>query len=120
RVMISKPSLAGFGLNWQHCRKVIFVGASHSYEQTYQAIRRCWRFGQTRPVDVHVIRTDSDEAIVQNMRRKVADAERMSAEMIAHVGEAVRAAVGGTAREWNPYNPSQPIRIPAWLTSEED
>lgn len=120
RVMISKPILAGFGLNWQHCNKVIFVGASHSYEQTYQAIRRCWRFGQTRPVDVHVIRTDSDEAIVQNMRRKVADAERMSAEMISHVGDAVRAAVGGTAREWNPYNPSQPIRIPAWLTSDED
>ena len=93
RVMINKPSLAGFGLNWQHCNKVIFVGASHSYEQTYQAIRRCWRFGQTRPVDVHVIRTDSDEAIVQNMRRKVADADRMSAEMIAHVGDAVRAAV---------------------------
>lgn len=118
RVMISKPSLAGFGLNWQHCRKVVFVGASHSYEKEYQAIRRCWRFGQTMPVDVHVIRSDADEAIVQNMRRKVADAERMSAEMIAHVGDAVRHAVGGTARDWNPYNPSSPIKIPAWLNGD--
>jgi hypothetical protein len=53
RVLVSKPSIAGFGLNWQHCSRMIFVGASHSYEQTYQAIRRCWRFGQTRPVEVH-------------------------------------------------------------------
>jgi superfamily II DNA or RNA helicase len=118
RVMVSKVSLAGFGLNWQHCRRVIFIGPSHSYEQTYQAIRRCWRFGQTQPVDVHVIRTDADGAIVQNMRRKVADAERMSAEMTAHVGDAVRMAVTGTVREWNPYMPAVKMRVPKWIGQE--
>lgn len=118
RVMISKPSIAGFGLNWQHCRRMVFIGASHSYEQTYQAIRRCWRFGQTDPVDVHVIRTEADGQIVQNMRRKEADAARMSAEMTAHVGEAVRTAVTGTAREWNPYEPAVRLRVPEWIGME--
>ena len=118
RVLISKPSLAGFGLNWQHCARVIFVGASHSYEQRYQAIRRCWRFGQKRPVDVHVVRTDADGAVVANMRRKEADAERMSAEMTAHVGDAVRAAVTGTVREWNAYEPAVRLRAPDWIGQE--
>ena len=120
RVMVSKVSLAGFGLNWQHCGRVIFIGPSHSYEQTYQAIRRCWRFGRTKPVDVHVIRTDADGAIVQNMRRKVADAERMAAEMTAHVGAAVRMAVTGTVREWNDYLPSTPISVPSWLNNGDE
>ena len=115
RVMVSKPSIAGFGLNWQHCARMIFVGASHSYEQTYQAIRRCWRFGQTRPVDVHVIRSETEGAIVANYRRKEADAARMAAEMTAHVGDAVRAEVCGAAREWNPYTPRLKQEVPRWL-----
>lgn len=115
RVVVSKSSICGFGLNWQHCRRVVFVGPSHSYEQTYQAIRRCWRFGQTSPVDVHVIRTDADGPIVANYRRKEADAARMAAEMTAHVGDAVRTAVTGTTREWNEYKPAKRMTVPAWL-----
>lgn len=118
RVMISKPSIAGWGLNWQHCRRMVFVGASHSYEQRYQAVRRCYRFGQTQPVDVHVIRTDADGAIVANMRRKEADAERMASEMTAHVGDAVRAEVTGTTREWNAYEPAVTLRVPEWIGRE--
>ena len=118
RVMISKPSLAGFGLNWQHCGRIVFVGPSNSYEQTYQAIRRCWRFGRKGPVDVYVIRTDADGPIVQNMKRKEADAARMAAEMTAHVGEAVRASVTGTQREWNPYDPAVRLRVPEWIGQE--
>jgi len=115
RVLITKVSVAGFGLNLQHCADQIFVGPSHSYEGRYQAIRRSWRFGQTKPVDVHVIRTDADGPIVANMRRKEADAARMGAEMTAHVGEAVRTAVTGTTREWNIYQPAVPMTVPAWL-----
>jgi len=120
RVMVTKPSIAGFGLNWQHCATMIFVGASHSYEQTYQAIRRCWRFGQTRPVDVHIIRSDADGAVIANFRRKEADAARMAAEMTAHVGDAVRAEVRGGRREWNPYEPRTPMQVPRWLSTTEN
>ena len=115
RVMVTKPSVAGFGLNWQHCARQIFVGASHSYEQTYQAIRRSWRFGQSRPVDIHVIRADTEGAVVENYRRKESDAAKMASEMVAVVGDAVRAEVRCLAREFNPYEPAQPMRIPAWI-----
>lgn len=118
RVMVSKPSIAGFGLNWQHCSRMIFIGASHSYEQTYQAVRRCWRFGQTRPVDVHMIRAETEAAVIANYRRKEADAARMAAEMTAHVADAVRAEVTGLKREWNPYLPSVEQAVPRWIGQE--
>jgi superfamily II DNA or RNA helicase len=118
RVLVTKPSIAGFGMNWQHCARQIFVGASHSYEQTYQAIRRCWRFGQRRPVDVFVIRAETDSAITANYRRKEADAARLADETAIHVLEAVRASVGAARREWNDYCPTAPMVIPSWLTSE--
>lgn len=120
RVLITKPSIAGFGLNWQHCARMIFVGASHSYEQTYQAIRRCWRFGQTRPVDVHIIRADTEQLVVDNYRRKEADAARLGAEMTAHVIDEVRAELhGASAREFNPYEPHLQQIIPQWMTTGE-
>jgi superfamily II DNA or RNA helicase len=116
RVMVSKASIFGYGLNWQHCARMVFVGASHSYEQTYQAIRRCWRFGQTRPVDVHIIRAETEQLVIDNYRRKEADAARLGAEMAARVLDSVRAEVqGATAREWNAYVPKVRQHIPAWL-----
>lgn len=119
RVLVTKPSVCGFGLNWQHCCRMVFVGASHSYEQTYQAVRRCWRFGQKRPVDVYVIRADTERAVVENYRRKEADAARLGSEMAAHVMDSVRAeVVGVSAREWNAYNPSVKMTVPAWAGME--
>lgn len=119
RVMITKPSIAGFGLNWQHCNRVVFVGASHSYEQTYQAIRRCWRFGQTKPVDVHIIRAETEQLVIDNYRRKEADAARLGAEMAAQVLDSVRAEVQGvSAREWNPYDANKEQIIPSWMHPE--
>jgi len=118
RVLVSKPSICGWGLNWQHANRMVFVGASHSYEQTYQAVRRCWRFGQTRPVDVHIVRSEADSAVIANFRRKEADAARMAAEMRAHVGDAVRAEVRGLRREWNPYDPAIPMTVPGWIGQE--
>lgn len=70
RVMVSKPSICGHGMNWQHCSNMAFVGLSDSFEQMYQAIRRCWRFGQTKPVDVHVIASEREGAVVANIERK--------------------------------------------------
>jgi hypothetical protein len=70
RVLITKPSIAGFGMNWQHCHNVAFVGLSDSYEQFYQAVRRCWRFGQKSPVDCYVIVSEAEGAVVANINRK--------------------------------------------------
>lgn len=114
-VLISKPAIFGFGLNWQHCNSVVFIGASHSYERTYQAIRRCWRFGQERPVTVHLVRSELESEVVANYRRKEVDNARMGAAMIAHVGEALRAEVRGLVREFNPYVPAIPMARPAFL-----
>lgn len=119
RVLVTKPKVAGFGLNWQHCDTMVFVGASHSYEQTYQAVRRCWRFGQKRPVNVHVIRSEQEAAIAANYRRKEADAQEMSAEMMRLVGDVVRSNVRGSSREWNDYTPNVEMSIPNWMQTEE-
>lgn len=120
-VLVTKPKIAGFGMNWQHCHRMIFIGASHSYEQTYQAIRRCWRFGQTRPVDVHIIRTSTEYAVVANYLRKEKDAAELGVAMAAHVGDAMRAEIGVSSRhEWNPHNPEQSIEIPAWMTESRN
>lgn len=83
RVIVSKPTIAGWGLNWQHCPNVLFVGLSDSFEQFYQAVRRCWRFGQTRPVRVLIIASRREETVLQNIQRKQTQAEEMFAEMVA-------------------------------------
>lgn len=87
RVLITKPKIAGFGLNWQHCNQVAFVGLSDSYEQIYQAIRRCWRFGQTRPVSVHMIAHEAEGPVLENIKRKESQAEAMATEMVKHMRE---------------------------------
>jgi len=108
RCLVTKPSVAGFGMNWQHCSRVIFAGLSHSFEGTYQAIRRCWRYGQRSPVDVHFVATEADAAIAENYSRKAAEHEGMFTSMVGMVGSAL-------AARWNPYNPGQKMEVPAWL-----
>lgn len=90
RVLVTKPKIAGFGMNWQHCSNVIFAGLSDSYEAFYQAIRRCWRFGQRKSVNCHIITTDIEGNIVDNIKRKEADALRMREEMITHMADIER------------------------------
>ena len=70
RVLVSKPSIAGWGMNWQQCNKMIFVGLSDSFEAYYQAVRRCWRFGQEKPVDVYIVISDAEGAVKMNIERK--------------------------------------------------
>jgi DNA modification methylase len=82
RAIITKPSLAGFGLNWQHCSDVVFVGLTYSFEKLYQAMRRSWRYGQTRPVTVHLISAESDQGIVSAVEAKQAEYDRMVARMV--------------------------------------
>ena len=83
RVLVTKPSIAGFGMNWQHCRNMIFVGLSDSWEQYYQAIRRCWRYGQMETVNVYVVTADIEGMVVENIKRKDEQSDRMMDEMAA-------------------------------------
>lgn len=117
-VLVSKPSVCGFGMNFQVCARQVFLGASHSYEMTYQAVRRSWRFGQTRPVDIFIIRAETESAIVENFRRKEADAERMAAEMGSRMRDVMRAEVLGARREWNDYSPAVRLLVPDWIGKE--
>lgn len=103
RVLVSKPELAGFGLNWQHCSKVAFVGLSHSWEQLYQAICRCHRFGQTRQVDAYVITSEREGAVVSNIRRKQVDADRMADEMVRHMADITSEQIKGVSRLVSTY-----------------
>lgn len=103
RVMVTKPSIAGFGMNWQNCHNMAFCGLSHSYEQFYQAIRRCWRFGQTQQVNVHVVVTELESEIVSNVLRKAESAEEMERGMMEYTKEVNAAEIHGTERQASPY-----------------
>lgn len=93
RVLITKPSIAGFGLNFQRCSRMVFVGLSDSYEQYYQAIRRCYRFGQKNPVEVYIVLTDVESAIYDNVTKKEVEAQRTAAELVKHISAYERAEI---------------------------
>lgn len=82
-ILVTKPSIAGFGMNWQHCARMAFVGLSDSYEAYYQCIRRCYRYGQTRPVHAHVVLTDAEAPIAANVARKEAEISAWVDELVA-------------------------------------
>lgn len=82
RVLVTKPRIGGWGLNWQHCHRMVFVGLSDSYESYYQAVRRCWRFGQTEPVEVTIIASNREQTVLENVRRKEAQARVMFEELV--------------------------------------
>lgn len=115
RIVVSKPKLAGHGMNWQHCNNVAFVGLSDSYEAFYQAVRRCWRFGQKKDVNVHVITAHTEGAVVANIERKERDAMTMINEMVKYTQNITSAEVRGTKREQTDYLPTQKIVLPQWL-----
>lgn len=115
RVLVTKASLTGFGMNWQHCCDTGFVGLNDSFEQVFQAVRRFWRFGQSQPVNVHFIAAETEGAVVANLKRKEADADRMAAAMVMHMADLSRAEITGTVRTVPDYNPTQPIELPTFL-----
>lgn len=83
RVLITKPSIAGYGMNWQHCANMAFVSVTYSFESYYQAVRRSWRFGQERDVNVHIVMADTEVEIYDTVQRKRAEHEEMRREMVA-------------------------------------
>jgi superfamily II DNA or RNA helicase len=120
RVIVSKASICGFGLNWQHCARMAFVGVTDSYEAFYQAVRRSWRFGQKRPVVVHVFASEVEGAVLRNLQRKERDATAMAEQLSAETRDAVRDEVRGQPRQTNDYAPGVRMAVPSWLTSETD
>lgn len=115
RVLVSKPSICGFGLNWQHSARMAFVGVTDSFEAYYQAVRRCWRFGQTRDVHVHVFASDAEGAVVANLKRKERDAQAMAESLSAETRDAVMQEVTGTTRHTNVHSAGQAVQVPSFL-----
>lgn len=104
RVLVTKPSIAGFGMNWQHCSDMVFVGLSDSYEAFYQAVRRCWRFGQKNPVTVHTIIGSRESNVLRNVKRKEADLEKMQEGMVEHTHKIVEEHLKSTKRDESRYD----------------
>lgn len=118
RVLITKPSITGWGLNWQHCCNTAFVGVTDSFEAYYQAIRRFYRFGQKREVNVHRFASQLERAILVNLERKQRDAIAMGESLAAETREAVTAQIRGMTRTTNDYSANQKVKSPSWLTTE--
>lgn len=110
KVLVTKPSIAGYGLNLQHCARCAFVGLSFSYETFYQAVRRFWRFGQQRPVNVHIALAETEGVIWHTIQRKARDHEAMKTAMNQAMHRAVKAYETKLS-----YRPTQAIRLPGWL-----
>jgi len=112
RNIVTKASIAGFGLNWQHCARTAFMGLSFSYEQYYQAVRRFYRFGQRRDVHAHIACADTERAIYDVVMRKAHDHDRMKSAMAGAMSRAAR-----EAHVLQPYSPTTEVHLPNWLVS---
>ena len=115
RALVSKASICGFGMNWQHCDTMIFAGMDDSFEKYYQAVRRCHRFGQKKQVTVHIITAETEGAVKANIERKQAQANEMAAKMIDRMRQITKAQIVGARSNTETYNPKLPMTIPAWI-----
>lgn len=105
RVLVTKPKIGGFGLNWQHCSHMTTF-PSHSYEQYYQSVRRCWRYGQKNPVTVDIITTEGEIGVLKNLQRKAAAADKMFSRLVTHMNDAAKATSD---------NRETRMEVPSWL-----
>ena len=112
--LVSKPSIFGFGSNFQSCHNMIFCGLSDSYERFYQAVRRCWRFGQDKEVNAYIILSEKEVNILKNIERKQAQMDEMQKEMTALMKEVTLSEIKNTTRITDTYNPRKEMDIPKW------
>lgn len=113
--IITKPSIAGHGMNWQVCNKAAFVGLNDSWEQFYQAVRRIWRFGQKKPVEVHIFLEEREGPVLKNIYRKEKQAKEMIESMIEHTKKLSKIEITQSKRHTIEYNPQKIMEIPEWL-----
>jgi hypothetical protein len=115
RLLITKGTITGFGMNWQHSANSAFVGLSYSFEQLYQAVRRNYRYGQTRPVFAHIVMADTETAILDAVRRKERDHTRMKAAMIQAMRETQLSDI--SSKRLVAYAPTRKMEVPNWLNT---
>ena len=114
--LVTKASISGFGMNWQHCHKMAFVGLSDSWEQLYQATRRIWRFGQKKNVDAHIIIEEREGAVLKNIKRKDRQAKHMAKSMITHMKDLVKSEIRNAVEKPKIEQPKIKMEIPTWIT----
>lgn len=107
KALISKPSIYGFGMNFQNCHEVIFCGISDSYEQFYQAVRRCWRYGQTHAVNVHIILSEAELNVLENIKKKQAQMDELQENMVGLMHDVTMSEIKHTTRITTDYKPSK-------------
>ena len=114
KCLVTKPKIAGFGMNWQQCHNMIFVGLSDSYEAYYQALRRCWRFGQTEEVNVYIVISAKEGCVKENIQKKEQDNIKMQKAMIELTKEITKKELKQTCRISTPYNAEIEMKLPEW------
>ena len=113
--LVTKPKIAGLGMNFQICNKAAFVGLSDSWEQFYQACRRIWRFGQVNLVDIHIWIEEREGAVLKNIQRKDKQARAMIEAMVFHMKELTKHEIGCSKRTMVEYKPTKKMRLPKWI-----
>jgi hypothetical protein len=118
KALISKPSLCGFGMNFQSSHNMIFCGLSDSYEKFYQAVRRQWRYGQTKEVNVYVIVGVKELATINNIKRKAQDCKNMQQNMVKYTKSIMKDNIKATCKEVTEYKPTLEMVLPTWMGAE--
>jgi len=115
RCLVSKPSIFGFGSNFQSCNNMVFCGLSDSYERFYQAVRRCWRFGQKKPVNVYIVLSEREVNILENIKRKEKQMNEMQKQMTSRMKDVTLAEIQHTTRITTSYEPDVKMVLPGFL-----
>lgn len=113
--LVSKASIFGFGSNFQSCHNMVFCGLSDSYERFYQAVRRCWRFGQKKPVNVYIILSEREMNVLDNIQRKQKQMDEMQRQMTALMKEVTLSEIKHTTRITTDYKPMERMEVPSWI-----
>jgi superfamily II DNA or RNA helicase len=119
-VVVTKPSIAGFGMNWQVCHETVFLGLSDSFEQMFQATKRFHRHGQKHIVNRHIIISESEGAVLKNVQRKEREFMQMIGEMVKLTKDSVMENLKSSERQTDEYNANEKVRIPKWLVTENN
>lgn len=115
--IVTKPSIAGHGMNWQVCHKAAFVGLSDSWESFYQSVRRIWRFGQKHPVEIHIFLEEREGPILRNIAEKEKRAQEMMTNMLLHMNDLLRQKIAQSVKNTIEYNADKKMELPKWLSS---
>lgn len=119
KFLVSKPSICGFGMNFQKCHNMIFCGISDSYEKFYQAVRRCYRFGQENEINVYVIISRRELSVLNNIKKKQEQHDKMSYEMVERTSEILKNEIRSTTKITEDYTADLSVVLPVWLKTEE-